>query len=221
MSFQAGVEGFDEGRRERNANGISKSSKQHHAPGLVAGEREGFERRLDLFFRCASMPQSVQKIGNPMSQREWFTFNAAGFPVPAGEEDGIGPKASFMSRPRHFCRLSSAVLAPSTASLACGVAHPASLASFDSSREKLTAVMFFASCACGVVHPARLASAGSAPPAWFGPPLLPSVALGVFQPTNATVLRLLSVLPAGLYSSVPGEPAIGVGHPANAATRGN
>jgi hypothetical protein len=43
-------------------------------------------------------------------------------------------------------------------------------------------------------------------------------ALGLGQPlTSATVFLLLSELPAGLYVSVPGEPAIGVGQPAGAA----
>jgi hypothetical protein len=41
---------------------------------------------------------------------------------------------------------------------------------------------------------------------------------GVFQPqSNATVLRPLSVFPASLYVSVPGDPAIGVGQPASIA----
>lgn len=51
----------------------------------------------------------------------------------------------------------------------------------------------------GLTHPAIAASAASAPFACDGPPFDPSVALGVFQPlANATVLRLLSVFPAGL-----------------------
>ena len=44
-----------------------------------------------------------------------------------------------------------------------------------------------------------------------------SRAVGVAHEHSATVLRLLSVLPAALYVSVAGEPAIGVGHPANKA----
>jgi hypothetical protein len=56
----------------------------------------------------------------------------------------------------------------------------------------------FQSRVLGVAQPVNAASADSAPPAWFGPPLLPSVARGVFQPTRSTVLRLLSVLPAAL-----------------------
>jgi hypothetical protein len=53
--------------------------------------------------------------------------------------------------------------------------------------------------AAGLFHAATFpASQGSAPPAWFGPPFDPSVARGVFQPTSATVLRLLSVFPASL-----------------------
>lgn len=45
-----------------------------------------------------------------------------------------------------------------------------------------------------------------------------SVAAGVaLGDASETVFRLLSVFPAGLYSSVPGEPAIGVGHPAYCA----
>jgi hypothetical protein len=43
--------------------------------------------------------------------------------------------------------------------------------------------------ALGVLHAAFAASALNAPFAWFGPPLLPSVARGVFQVANATVLR--------------------------------
>lgn len=37
----------------------------------------------------------------------------------------------------------------------------------------------------GEVGPGTIAaSAGNAPPVWFGPPLLPSVALGVLYPTS-------------------------------------
>jgi hypothetical protein len=53
---------------------------------------------------------------------------------------------------------------------------------------------------------------------WPRPPFGPFWLHGVGHPTSATVLRLLSVLPAGLYSSVPGDPAIGVGQPASLAT---
>ena len=75
----------------------------------------------------------------------------------------------------------------------------------------------FQSRVLGVDRLVNAASADSAPPAWFGPPFDPSVARGVFHPTSSTVLRLLSVFPAALYSSVAGEPAIGVGHPAYVA----
>jgi hypothetical protein len=68
-------------------------------------------------------------------------------------------------------------------------------------------------------QPANAASAGSAPPAWFGPPLLPSVARGVFHPKNATVLRLLSLFPASLLPFCAGVPAMGVGQPAKVASR--
>jgi hypothetical protein len=96
------------------------------------------------------MPQSVQKIGNPISQREWFTFNAAGFSVPAGEEDGGRPETWSVSVWPAWCfesrfNLPAVSLRLLLESPAQGVAHPASLASFDSSREKLTAVMFFPS----------------------------------------------------------------------------
>lgn len=48
-----------------------------------------------------------------------------------------------------------------------------------------------------------------------------SLALGVAQPeTNATVLRLLSLLPAALLPFLAGVPAIGVGQPANGAQPG-
>jgi hypothetical protein len=47
-------------------------------------------------------------------------------------------------------------------------------------------------------------------------PLFQSRAAGVAHPaTSSTVLRLLSVLPAALYVSVSGDPAIGVGQPAS------
>jgi hypothetical protein len=42
----------------------------------------------------------------------------------------------------------------------------------------------FASPTIGAAQPVNAASAGNAPPVWFGPPLLPSVALGVFQPQS-------------------------------------
>ena len=46
--------------------------------------------------------------------------------------------------------------------------------------------------------------------------------LGAFdQSTSFTVLRLASVLPAALYLSVAGAPAIGVGQPANRLAPGN
>lgn len=47
--------------------------------------------------------------------------------------------------------------------------------------------------------------------------MLPSVARGVFQPASiATVLRLLSLLPAALLPFCAGVPAMGVGHPPQA-----
>jgi hypothetical protein len=49
----------------------------------------------------------------------------------------------------------------------------------------------------------------------------PSDAAGVFQQASATVLRLLSVFPAGLLPFWAGVPAIGVGHPAIAAMPGS
>ena len=64
------------------------------------------------------------------------------------------------------------------------------------------------------------ASAGKAPPAWFGPPLLPSVALGVFQPASKATLAKspppLSVLPNSCLRfplSAPPVGVLGVGHP--------
>nr|CUV15598.1 protein of unknown function [Ralstonia solanacearum] len=48
-----------------------------------------------------------------------------------------------------------------------------------------------------------------------------SLALGVAQPeTNATVLRLLSLLPAALLPFLAGVPAIGVGQPASGTQPG-
>ncbi|MFY8105969.1 MAG: hypothetical protein ACOVKO_03570 [Elstera sp.] len=44
------------------------------------------------------------------------------------------------------------------------------------------------SFADGVSQPAKAASAGTAPPAWFGPPLLPSVARGVFHEANCAAV---------------------------------
>ena len=43
-----------------------------------------------------------------------------------------------------------------------------------------------------VGQPARAASAGRAPPAWFGPPFVPSVALGVFQPEGGHPVQTLA-----------------------------
>ncbi|HWL54291.1 MAG TPA: hypothetical protein VNQ90_17760 [Chthoniobacteraceae bacterium] len=45
-----------------------------------------------------------------------------------------------------------------------------------------------------------------------------SLAVGVAQPTSATVFLLLSVFPASLFPFLAGVPAIGVGHPASRAT---
>jgi hypothetical protein len=72
--------------------------------------------------------------------------------------------------------------------------------------------------AVGVAHPVIAASAGKAPPAWFGPPLLPSVDRGVFQPVSiAADCRSIPPL-FGRLSSVrsPSRPPftfVGVGHP--------
>jgi hypothetical protein len=45
--------------------------------------------------------------------------------------------------------------------------------------------------------------------------------VGVGQPANSTVLRLLSLFPAALLPFCAGVPAIGVGQPAIAASAGN
>jgi hypothetical protein len=45
----------------------------------------------------------------------------------------------------------------------------------------------------GVGQPLRAASGVKAPPAWFGPPLLPSVARGVFQPDGTKKCSLPDV----------------------------
>ena len=86
----------------------------------------------------------------------------------------------------------SSVEPPSLWSRVVGVAHPASWATwfrltvaFDPSGRFPVALASFAICE---------------------PSAFPFV--GVGQPASATVLRLLSVFPAGLYVSVPGEPAI-------------
>jgi len=48
----------------------------------------------------------------------------------------------------------------------------------------------------GEVGPGTIAaSAGSAPPVWFGPPLLPSVALGVFHPQSCEAAPSVSPAP--------------------------
>jgi hypothetical protein len=54
----------------------------------VLDEREGADRRFDLVFRKASIPQSVQESGSPISQRLMLAFKAPRFSVAAGE-DGI------------------------------------------------------------------------------------------------------------------------------------
>ena len=78
--------------------------------------------------------------------------------------------------------------------------------------------------AIGVGHPAIAASADNAPPAWFGPPLLPSVARGVFQVANWQIWLSDTVAfvpferrPVGLQSLAICPPSpllfVGVGQP--------
>jgi hypothetical protein len=58
-----------------------------------------------------------------------------------------------------------------------------------------------------VGQPAKAASAGSAPPAWFGPPLLPSVARGVFRPFRDPPEALSDVGRADARSAEINRPA--------------
>lgn len=76
----------DELNRQINTNCVPVSPQQGDPSGHTLREREGFERGPDFAFRCASIPQSVQESGNPISQREWLTFKAAGFPVAAVDD---------------------------------------------------------------------------------------------------------------------------------------
>ncbi len=67
---------------------------------------------------------------------------------------------------------------------------------------------------------AKAASADNAPFAWFGPPLLPSVALGVFQPANAACWLSGMPVSLGLAGRLPRVPSWAVceTQPANCAT---
>jgi len=55
------------------------------------------------------------------------------------------------------------------------------------------------------------------PPSVERTPLFASDDVGVGQPANSTVFRLLSLFPAALLPFCAGVPAIGVGHPASAS----
>jgi hypothetical protein len=72
----------------------------------------------------------------------------------------------------------------------------------------------FQSRAEAVGQAASPAAPGSLSDPCAGPPFVPSCVHGVGQDASATVLRLLSVLPAALYPCCAGVPAIGVGQPA-------
>jgi hypothetical protein len=72
---------------------VPHAPQQHHAPDGVLGERERADRRADLVFRKASIPQSVQESGYPMSHLLRLGFNTPRFPIPAGQDIEMAPSA--------------------------------------------------------------------------------------------------------------------------------
>jgi hypothetical protein len=89
----------------------------------------------------------------------------------------------------------------------------------------MSAPLSFQSRVVVVTQPARAASAGNAPPAWFGPPLLPSVARGVFHEAKSAK-SIRSFDRSGFsarFAWPPPEPSelCGVGHPVRAASAGS
>ena len=97
-----------------------------------------------------------------MSQRECAGLNGPPFSIPAEEPVSISPET--VSRAGAFLSISH-TWRPSRALVGA-------VPSLDPS---------LWSRVVGVGHPASAVSAGRAPPVWFGPPLLPSVARGVFR----------------------------------------
>lgn len=94
-----------------------------------------------------------------MSQRARAGFNTPRLPVPAEDEVEGVPEAT----PCSACSLNCPRRCPDRADPLWSVA---------------------AGDALGVTGKVNAASAGSAPPVWFGPPLSPSVARGVFHPAS-------------------------------------
>jgi len=138
--------------------------------------------------------------------------DAPRFAVGAGKPDGVTPRAC-SSKGSPFGPDLTALPSPAFQSRAVGVAQPAIV--FRATPPSRPGGIFapVPSFALGVAHPALLTSFGRLPPLWFGLPFSLSVAFGVCHPASIFIFRLLQVSPASLYSSVAGEPAIGVGHP--------
>src|SRR5574340_630881 len=148
------------------------------------GRTEELFRRLGND-RIAVTAQSSHSGGSPMSQRECAGFNCPPLVIPASEPINISPVTVSRAGPFDSANNFLSLKHPGVTGVSAhSVSHTVSgrsccsLLAYSRPADKLLSLTLGQ---FGVFQPANAASAESAPPAWFGPPLLPSVARGVFH----------------------------------------